>query len=102
MKKIRLLIADTDKAYMNALVRYLIGTGGQYEVCGYTDAQDFLEEENDFSVALLSDEFLSVLEENPEKKRQFGSILHLTGSEGRKNTEYEPIFKFQKMSFSNR
>ena len=30
MKKIRLLIADTDSSYLNALVRYLIGTGNQY------------------------------------------------------------------------
>lgn len=98
MKKIRLLIADTDKAYLNALVRYLIGTGGQYEVSGFTDVDDFVEEENDFALALLSDDFISAVETYPEKKRQFGNILYLTGSETAKDTGYEAIYKFQKMS----
>ena len=43
MNKIRLLIADTDKAYLNALIRYLISSGNHYEVSGYTDVKDFLE-----------------------------------------------------------
>lgn len=98
MKKTRLLIADTDKAYLNALVRYLIGAGGQYEVCGYTEVKDFLNEENDFTVALLGDEFITALETNPVKKKQFTSILHLTGMATTEDENYEVIYKFQKMS----
>lgn len=98
MNKIRLLIADTDKAYLNALIRYLISSGNHYEVSGYTDVKDFLEEGNDFQIALLGDEFLAALEINPEKKRQFGNVLHLSGNMSTENSDYGTIYKFQRMS----
>ncbi|MGN0241661.1 MAG: hypothetical protein ACI4CS_08240 [Candidatus Weimeria sp.] len=98
MNKIRLLIADTDKAYLNALIRYLISSGNHYEVSGFTEVKDFLEEENDFQIALLGDEFLEALEVNPEKKRQFGNVAHLTGSMSAEHHDYRTIYKFQRMS----
>ncbi|MQN02081.1 MAG: hypothetical protein DUD27_02820 [Lachnospiraceae bacterium] len=98
MKKIRLLIADTDKAYLSALVTYMIGAGGHYEVSGFTEENDFLSESNDYSLALLGDEFIDIVEKNPEKKRQFGNILHLKGDVQGDERGYEVIYKFQKMS----
>ena len=98
MNKIRLLIADKDKAYLNALIRYLVSTGNQYEVSGFTEVKDFLEEGNDFQVALLGDEFLEAIEQNPEKKRQFGGILHLAGSMAGEESGYKSVYKFQRMS----
>lgn len=98
MKKIRLLIADTDSSYMNALVRFLIGTGNQYEVTGYTDTESFRKEEDSFALGILGDEFIDICNETPEKRKQFGNILHLTDSMNEEGKGYEPIYKFQRMS----
>lgn len=98
MKKIRILIADKDQSYMRALVNYMIGIGGQFEVSGFTDVESFVDEENDFSLALLNIEFIDALEKHPEKKRQFGNILYLTGTESVRETAYDTIYKFQSMS----
>lgn len=98
MKKIRLLIADTDQSYLNALVKYLIGTGNQYEVTGYTDVARFLGEENDFALALLTGEFIDGLRRQPQRKRQFDRILYLSDSQSEGESEYERIYKFQNMS----
>ncbi|MDD6381528.1 MAG: hypothetical protein PUG04_07610 [Lachnospiraceae bacterium] len=98
MKKIRLLIADTDSSYLNALVRYLIGTGNQYEVTGYTDVARFVREGNDFTLGLLGKEFIDAVRKHPVKKQQFGRIMHLTDSIDEEKTDYEQIYKFQNMS----
>lgn len=98
MKKIRLLIADTDSSYMNALVRYIIGTGNQYEVTGYTDTESFGREQNNFALGLLSREFIDEIMKHPEKKKQFGNILYLTDSMNEDSRGFEIIYKFQRMS----
>ncbi|MBQ1843594.1 MAG: hypothetical protein II133_03255 [Lachnospiraceae bacterium] len=98
MKKIRLLIADTDSSYLNALVRYLIGTGNQYEVTGYTDVGRFIREANDFTLGLLGSEFIDAVRKHPVKKQQFTRIMHLTDSLDEEKTDFEQIYKFQNMS----
>lgn len=98
MKKIRLLIADTDSSYLNALVRYLIGTGNRYEVTGYTDVGRFIREANDFTLGLLGSEFIDAVRKHPVKKQQFTRIMHLTDSLDEEKTDFEQIYKFQNMS----
>ena len=55
MKAVKLLIADKDSAYVQAMVNYLIGSGVNYEVTGYTKVELFLQEEGIFQLALLGE-----------------------------------------------
>ncbi|MBQ5430830.1 MAG: hypothetical protein IIU28_04165 [Lachnospiraceae bacterium] len=94
MKAVKLLIADKDSAYVQAMVNYLIGSGVNYEVTGYTKVELFLQEEGIFQLALLGEGFI---EEVGHTKMKLGHVLFLTGDIQKEREGYQPIYKFQMM-----
>ena len=99
MKQIRLLIGDGDRAYVEALVRFLIGIGKGFSVTSYTKPQLFLQEEGIFSAALLSADFLAAAKEEAGLYGRLGEVLLLSdGTEdGGALGNVEKLYKFQAM-----
>ena len=94
MKTVRLLVADRDSSYVQALVNYMIASGSSYEVTGYTKEELFLRGEGVFQLALLGDGFI---EREKDTGMKFEKVLFLTGDVQKEIPGYQPIYKFQMM-----
>ena len=95
MKEVRLLIADLDSAYVQALINYLIASKVNFEVTGYTRVDLFLQGEGEFQLALLGEEFI---EQADKTAMKLSHILFLTGDAQKGADGYEVIYKFQMMT----
>lgn len=94
MKKQEILICDTDSAFCEALVKYLMGSGIQAEIHMFTDPELF-EYEDIYDVMLLTDEFIEALSDIGEEEKR--KILRLCPDPGASGDGYEVFYKFQPM-----
>lgn len=62
MKKEMIVVCDEDEAYVEAFTSYLLGKLGDITICSFTDKEEFLRDDNTYSLGILSREFLEVAE----------------------------------------
>ncbi len=95
----KLLICDTDTAYVKALTTYLMQALQGFSITMYTDTEAFSNDEEDYRVSLLGDEFLKDIDakKTAGDTSRFGRILHLCSASGGDDAGYPAVFKFQQM-----
>ncbi len=99
MRKQKIMICDTDYAYVQALTTYFISALRDTEITSYSKVDRFREDAGNYDVALLGKEFIEQLDETTKMRDRFGQIFMLTGdiNEGSSNGDYGIVYKFQKM-----
>lgn len=106
MGKIKMLVGDTDGAYVEALMRYMIGTDESFSVSGFTDPEMFVSDMSSsggYQAALLNRPFLEKLKDNPEISDMVGKVFYLSDHVSDEAYGYERLYKFQSMqSFISR
>ncbi|MBR1628465.1 MAG: hypothetical protein IJ679_04245, partial [Lachnospiraceae bacterium] len=97
MRKQKIIICDTDSAYLRALCAYIISSGRRMELSSYSSIEKFQTENGIYDVALLGKAFLQNLEERGEDLSRFGKIFVLTGDINETGGEHTVLYKFQQM-----
>lgn len=99
MRRQRIIICDTDSAYVQALSTYFVSALRDTEIASYSKVERFLEDDGNYDVALLGREFIEALGGTAEMRDRFGQIFMLTGdiNESNSNGDYGIVYKFQKM-----
>lgn len=96
MKKEMIVICDEDEAYVEAFTAYLLGQLGDITICSFTRKEEFLQDDREYALGILSREFLEVAEfackENILEK------MYLCDEEVAPEYEHLPmIYKYQSM-----
>lgn len=107
MSQIQILIADSDGAYVAALVNFLMGRQEEYGIRTFTEPLAFEEEIRqldwtDFDLTILGKEYLAIAQEAGllgEIRRKTGSLLQLTEEKGQGTFGVDEMEKYQPMDF---
>ena len=97
MDNIRILIGDSDQSYVEALVRFLLGSGKGYGITYYTDPDAFDKDKKAYDVGLLTEPYIRMLEGRDAERIHVRHIIQLCGSMDSGYRVYETIYKFQSM-----
>lgn len=92
MKEKSILICDTDPAYLKAFHLYLMGELTGVRIVSYWDYEEFLREEENFTIGIISKEFLEVVEE----QNLCQHIFCLCGQQ-QEEIAYPCVYKYQSM-----
>ncbi len=93
----KLLICDTDAAYVEALTAYLMQALKGFSITMYTEEEAFAADTECYRVSLLGEDFLRYADEKEEERRRFGEILYLCARSVDEDRGYPTVFKFQQM-----
>ncbi len=96
MKEIRLLVCDLDEAYLDAVVRFLLGSKKDFVVNTYTDLDIFREDRGRYEIGLLTTPFLEAYDKG-DILSEIGEVLQLSDSMEPPFKTYEKLYKFQAM-----
>ena len=97
MRKQKILICDTDRAYLQALSTYFISSIRNAELSSYSSVERFCEDRGTYDVALLGREFVEIVREDTQKCEELGQIFILTGDIDEQDPDYQLVYKFQQM-----
>ncbi|MBQ7677133.1 MAG: hypothetical protein IJT32_02750 [Lachnospiraceae bacterium] len=93
----RLLICDTDSAYVTALTAFLMHALKGFSITTYTRLESFAGDTGSYHVSLLGEAFLEEALK-PEESARFGTVLYLCADVGNANGDgYPSVYKFQHM-----
>lgn len=93
----RLLICDTDGAYVEALTAYLMHALKGFSITTYTGTEGFAGDTGSYHISVLGEAFLPLVQEADAAER-FGTVLYLCAHTGDVNCAgYPSVFKFQQM-----
>ncbi|MFN2939004.1 hypothetical protein ACKX2D_08140 [Lachnospiraceae bacterium YH-ros2226] len=98
MNGVRILICDSDKSYVNALVRYLLGCGQKFFISYLTDPSAYEKEEGAFEIGLMTEEYIRIYENDQVKKLHIRHVIQLCGSAEIGYRTYDSLYKFQSMT----
>lgn len=91
----RIIICDEDKAYVEALSRYLLGCDPELKIHTFTEVEAF-QVDAEYGVGLLSKHFLERYEEI-KSSEMIHHVLYMTDGAGEVYGDYRTIYKFQSM-----
>lgn len=107
MSQIQILIADSDRAYVEALVNFLMGRKQEYGIRTFTEPTVFEEEIcqldwTEFDLIILGEAYLAMVQEAGllgEMRRKAGYLLQLTEEKGQGTFGVDEMEKYQSMDF---
>ncbi len=99
MRRQKIIICDTDSAYVRALSTYFISALRDTEIATYSSVERFCVDDGNYDVALLGREFIEAMDGTTAMHDRFGQVFMLTGDINESNStgEYGIVYKFQKM-----
>lgn len=95
INKRRLLLCDTDAAYMEALTEYLISSCREYKITSFTSVGLFASDAGSYDVSLITEDFLKAAESGGAER--LGRVMVLTDKPSESMEGYDTLFKFQSM-----
>ncbi|MDD6667269.1 MAG: hypothetical protein PUE58_04765 [Lachnospiraceae bacterium] len=98
MNGVRILICDSDKSYVDALVRYLLGSGQRFYVSYLTEQAAYEKEEGAFDIGLMTEEYIRLYENDREKKLHIRHVIQLCSTMEIGYRTYDSLYKFQSMN----
>ena len=99
MRKQRILLCDTDEAYVQALSAFLITTMKDLKLTCFSSVEGMINDTENYDISLISDEFAEAASGylNSNGGMRLGKIYLLCGTMGYSSDIYDVVYKFQPM-----